>query len=115
MSSPLDGALGEPATFCVTLSLALFALGGADLTGRFYPQTLSISRPTTIMRPILDMVAISRAVEGMVCEESERCVNVYNALYCILQRSCHTRFLRPKPDAHRMYAQDQVVIHTDRM
>jgi hypothetical protein len=30
-------------------------------------------------------------------------------------RMCHTRFLRPKPDAHRMYAQDQVVIHTVRM
>jgi hypothetical protein len=29
--------------------------------------------------------------------------------------SCHTRFLRPKPDADRMYAQDQVVIHTVRM
>jgi hypothetical protein len=29
--------------------------------------------------------------------------------------SCHTRLLRPKPDAHRMYAQDQVVIHTVRM
>jgi Glu-tRNA(Gln) amidotransferase subunit E-like FAD-binding protein len=28
---------------------------------------------------------------------------------------CHTRFLRPKPDAHRMYAQDQVVMHTVRM
>jgi hypothetical protein len=28
---------------------------------------------------------------------------------------CHTRFLRPKPDAHRMYVQDQVVIHTVRM
>jgi hypothetical protein len=28
---------------------------------------------------------------------------------------CHTRFLRPKPDAHRMYAQDQVGIHTVRM
>jgi hypothetical protein len=28
---------------------------------------------------------------------------------------CHSRFLRPKPDAHRMYAQDQVVIHTVRM
>jgi hypothetical protein len=30
-------------------------------------------------------------------------------------RACHTRFLRPKPDAHRMYPQDQVVIHTVRM
>jgi hypothetical protein len=28
---------------------------------------------------------------------------------------CHTQFLMPKPDAHRMYAQDQVVIHTVRM
>jgi hypothetical protein len=28
---------------------------------------------------------------------------------------CHTQFLRPKPDTHRMYAQDQVVIHTVRM
>jgi Glu-tRNA(Gln) amidotransferase subunit E-like FAD-binding protein len=27
---------------------------------------------------------------------------------------CHTRFLRPKPDAHRMYVQDQVVIHAVR-
>jgi hypothetical protein len=33
----------------------------------------------------------------------------------IPERSCHTRFLRSKPDAHRMYAQDQVVIHTVRM
>jgi transposase InsO family protein len=32
-----------------------------------------------------------------------------------LKPYCHTRFLRPKPDAHRMYAQDQVVIHTVRM
>jgi hypothetical protein len=30
----------------------------------------------------------------------------------ILMEYCHTRFLRPKPDAHHMYAQDQVVIHT---
>jgi hypothetical protein len=29
--------------------------------------------------------------------------------------ACHTWFLRAKPDAHRMYAQDQVVIHTVRM
>jgi hypothetical protein len=28
---------------------------------------------------------------------------------------CHIQFLRPKPDAHRMYAHDQVVIHTARM
>jgi hypothetical protein len=28
---------------------------------------------------------------------------------------CHTRFLRPKPDAHRMYAKDQIVIHMVRM
>jgi hypothetical protein len=29
--------------------------------------------------------------------------------------SSHTRFLRPKLDAHRMYAQDQVVIRTVKM
>jgi hypothetical protein len=28
---------------------------------------------------------------------------------------CHTWFLRPQPDAHCMYAQDQVVIHMVRM
>jgi hypothetical protein len=28
---------------------------------------------------------------------------------------CHTRFLSLKPDAHRMYAQDQVVLHTVKM
>jgi Glu-tRNA(Gln) amidotransferase subunit E-like FAD-binding protein len=33
----------------------------------------------------------------------------------MLEVVCHTRFLRPKPDAHRMYAQDQVLIHTVRM
>jgi hypothetical protein len=32
-----------------------------------------------------------------------------------LVKPCHTRFLRPKPDAHHMYAQDQVVIHMVRM
>jgi hypothetical protein len=37
------------ATLCVTLSLALFALCGADPTGRFCLRTLSSSRPTTIM------------------------------------------------------------------
>jgi Glu-tRNA(Gln) amidotransferase subunit E-like FAD-binding protein len=36
-------------------------------------------------------------------------------LYKYAVTTCHTRFLRPKPDAHRMYAQDQVVIHTVRM
>jgi Glu-tRNA(Gln) amidotransferase subunit E-like FAD-binding protein len=35
--------------------------------------------------------------------------------YESLLHGCHTQFLRPKPDAHRMYAQDQVVIHTVRM
>jgi hypothetical protein len=31
------------------------------------------------------------------------------------EAACHTQFLRLKPDAHRMYAQDQVAIHTVRM
>jgi hypothetical protein len=51
MSGPLEGALGVPvlATHCVTLSLALFALGGVDLTRGFCCRTLSFGRPTTIM------------------------------------------------------------------
>jgi hypothetical protein len=73
------------ATYCITLSLSLFALGGADLTGGFCLSTLSYSRPTTIVRPILNMVVISRTVEGMIYEESGRRASVYNALYCILQ------------------------------
>jgi hypothetical protein len=46
-------------TLCVALSLVLFARGGADPAGRFFHRTLSYSRPTTIMGPILDTVAIS--------------------------------------------------------
>jgi hypothetical protein len=34
---------------------------------------------------------------------------------CFVLGMFHTRFLRPKLDAHRMYAQDQIVIHTVRM
>jgi hypothetical protein len=57
------------ATLCVTLSLALFALGGADPTGRFCLRILSFVRPTTIVRPIFDTVVVSLGVEGMVCDE----------------------------------------------
>jgi hypothetical protein len=42
-------------------------------------------------------------------------VTHYRQYEFIVMSFCHTRFLRPKPDAHRMYAQDQVVIHTVRM
>jgi hypothetical protein len=44
------------------------------------------------------MVAVSLGVEGMVCEEQEGCVNVYNTLYCILQgsRVSPSRFLTPR-------------------
>jgi hypothetical protein len=50
------------ATLYVALSLALFALGGADSTGGFYLRTLSFGRPMIIMGPVLDTVVISRAV-----------------------------------------------------
>jgi hypothetical protein len=75
------------ATLCVSLSLALFAPGSADPTGGFSLRTLSYSRPTAIMGPILDTVVIYRSVEGMLCEESRGRVSVYNALYCILKGS----------------------------
>jgi hypothetical protein len=56
------------ATLCVSFSLTLFALGGADLTGRFCLRTLSFGRPTTIMRPIWDTFTISHAVIADVCK-----------------------------------------------
>jgi hypothetical protein len=57
------------ATLCVILSLTLFALGGTDLIDRFCLRTLSFGKPTIIMLPMLDMVAVSHDVEGMVCKE----------------------------------------------
>jgi hypothetical protein len=33
----------------------------------------------------------------------------------LILQACHTWFLSLKPDAHRIYVQDQVVIHTARM
>jgi hypothetical protein len=75
------------AILCVALSLALFALGSADLTGRFCLRTLNFGRPMPIVGPILDIVVVSRDVVGMMCEESGRRVNVYNAFYCVLQGS----------------------------
>jgi hypothetical protein len=60
------------ATLCVTFSLALFALGGTDPTGGFCLQSLIFSRPTTIMGLVLDMVAVSRTIDVMICEERGR-------------------------------------------
>jgi hypothetical protein len=56
-------------TLCVASCLSLFALAGSDPTGGFHLGTLSIAGPSLIMGPILDMVAISRDVEGTSCEE----------------------------------------------
>jgi hypothetical protein len=70
---------------CITLSLALFSLGGADSASGFCLRTLSFSRPTTIVGPILDRVVVSHDVKGMTCDETGRHVSIYNALYCILQ------------------------------
>jgi hypothetical protein len=63
------------ATICVTLSLALFSLCGSDPTGRFHLGTLSICRPSAIMGPAFDTVAISRDLEGASCEELRWRVN----------------------------------------
>jgi hypothetical protein len=71
----------------VTLSLALFALGGVDPASGFCLRTLSFGRPTPIMGPILDTVVISCDLMGMMCEESGRRVNIYNTIYCVLQGS----------------------------
>jgi hypothetical protein len=50
------------ATLCVVLSLALFALGGADPTSKFCLRTLSIAGPSIIMGPIWDTLVVSHAV-----------------------------------------------------
>jgi hypothetical protein len=63
-------------TLCVTSSLSLFALGGSDLTGGICLRTLSCCRPTVIMGPVLDTVAISRDVEGASFKEFGWCVNL---------------------------------------
>jgi hypothetical protein len=57
------------------------------------------------MQPRMPAVGVTAAEE----------VAVWATWRCRPSTGCHTRFLRPKPDAHRMYAQDQVVIHTVRM
>jgi hypothetical protein len=57
------------------------ALGGAEPAGEFCLRTLVFIRPTTIVGPILDTVAVSRDVAGTMCEESVRRVNVSNTLY----------------------------------
>jgi hypothetical protein len=64
------------ATLCVTLSHTLFALGGADSTDGFCHRTLSYSRSTTIVGPILDTVDVSHFVMGTLCEELGRHVNM---------------------------------------
>jgi hypothetical protein len=57
------------ATPGVTLSLALFALGGSDLIGVFHLGTLSICRGLSNCRPVLDMISTSHDVEGALYEE----------------------------------------------
>jgi hypothetical protein len=58
---------GHP--LCIALSLALFAVGGAIPIDGFCLRTMSDSRHTTIMGPILDMVVVSYIVGGTSCEE----------------------------------------------
>jgi hypothetical protein len=65
------------ATLCVASSLALFAQGGADPTGRRCLRTLSCCRPMTIVWLILDTVVVFHDIEGTSCEESGWRVNSY--------------------------------------
>jgi hypothetical protein len=64
------------AILCVTLSLALFALGGADSTGGFFLRTLSFASPLAVIGLVWDLIVVSRAVIACVmCEEYGRGVN----------------------------------------
>jgi hypothetical protein len=78
-------------TLCVTLSLTLFALGSADLSGGFSLGTLSFGRPTVIVGPILDTFVVSRDAEGTVCEELGRSANM--GLLRLLLLFVRARFL----------------------
>jgi hypothetical protein len=66
-------------TVCVTLSLTLFALDDADPTGGFYLQTLALEGPWQSCG-ILDMVAASHVVEGVIFEEQGACKHINRPL-----------------------------------
>jgi hypothetical protein len=50
------------------------------------PSNPKLSKPTTIVGSVLDIVVVSHAAEGMICDKYEGRVNIYNVLYCFLQR-----------------------------
>jgi tryptophan-rich sensory protein len=57
------------ATVGTALSFALFALGGADPTDKFFLRTLSFASPSAIIGLIWDMLVVSRAVIAGVMYE----------------------------------------------
>jgi hypothetical protein len=65
------------ATLCVALSLTMFTRGDVDPVSGFCLLILSYGRPTTIMGPVLDIVAVSHDVAGALHEESRWHVNMY--------------------------------------
>jgi hypothetical protein len=54
VSGPLDEAPESASCWQPFLSLALFALGGTDLTGGGFLRILSFVGPSTIMGPVWD-------------------------------------------------------------
>jgi hypothetical protein len=87
-------------------------LGLASYYQRFILNFSKISKPITEL--------LKKGNKYMWSKDSDEAFNTLNKLLTTSPLLawpdiCHTRFLRPKPDAHRMYAQDQVVIHTVRM
>jgi hypothetical protein len=71
MSGPLDGAPGVLATghtLCCFVPHSVCS-SGVDLADGLSLRTLSFSRPTTIVGPILDTVAISYDVEDVIYKE----------------------------------------------
>jgi hypothetical protein len=82
------------ATLCIALSLALFSLGGVDPTGGFCLRTLSYSRPTAIMGPILNTVVVSHTIVGTSCEELRRRVNM--GLLCLVRARLFASVVIPR-------------------
>jgi hypothetical protein len=98
------------ATLCMALSLTLVALGGSDPTGGFHLGTLSFVGLSTIMRPILDTIAVFHDVDGVSYEELGWCINSFIlCLFTVPTKPCHFASLVVTPRCYkaggRSYAQ----------
>jgi hypothetical protein len=92
---------------CVVIPFALIPLILHRVTVRLVPMV--VTRPSSPSHRHHSISFSGLHLPSSSSSDSTPSVLAYG------RACCHTRFLRTKPDAHRMYAQDQVVTHTVRM